>query len=187
MLVAPAAWAAATLDTSYDGTPIDAYAGPAQGSGASTQLGNQPATLTSGERRILGYATAHRDGARYLFATDSWSTASPYILATGAPVLPMGGFSGEAPFPTLPEFQHLVSTGQVRLILLSSGFSILSLFGDQPAASQATAVASIGGWVRHHCTTALAATAPGTPGFSPAGAPDMATGVLYTCSGGRTR
>ena len=187
MLVAPAAWAAATLDTSYDGTVIDAYAGPAQGSGASTQPGSQPAALTSGERRILAYATAHRDGARYLFATDSWSTASPYILATGAPVLPMGGYSGEAPFPTLPEFQHLVSTGQVRLVLLSSGFSILSLFGDEPAASQATAVASIGGWVRHHCTTALAATGPGTPGFSPAGAPDTATGVLYTCSGGRTR
>ena len=34
-------------------------------------------------------------------AVSSWSEASPYILATGQEVMPMGGFSGTVPAPTL--------------------------------------------------------------------------------------
>jgi 4-amino-4-deoxy-L-arabinose transferase-like glycosyltransferase len=148
MLVAPAAWAASTLDSRYAGTVLDAYAGPTTDSGGGAQFARRPATLTVDQQRILDYATAHRDGARYLFATDSWNAASPYIVATGAPILPMGGFSGQAPFPTLAQFQQLVSTGQVRLVLLSGGFDIFRLFRGAEAAPPDTPVMAITGWVR---------------------------------------
>jgi 4-amino-4-deoxy-L-arabinose transferase-like glycosyltransferase len=183
MLVAPAGWAASTLDSRYAGTVLDAYAGPTTDSGVSAQFTRPPATLTVDQQRILDYATAHRDGARYLFATDSWNAASPYILATGAPILPMGGFSGQAPFPTLAQFQQLVSTGQVRQVLLSGGFDIFQLFRGAGAAPADTPVMAITGWVRQHCTTVLPAS--GAPaGSRPAGPPTMGTGTLYSCPSG---
>jgi 4-amino-4-deoxy-L-arabinose transferase-like glycosyltransferase len=183
MLVAPAAWAASTLDSRYAGTVLDAYAGPTTGSAGSAQFARQPATLTAEQNRILDYATAHRDGARYLFATDSWNAASPYILATGAPILPMGGFSGQAPFPTLAQFQQLVATGQVRQVLLSGGFDIFRMFGAAPATPPDTAVTSITSWVRQHCATVFSPSgAAARP--RPAGPPAMGAGTLYTCSSG---
>jgi 4-amino-4-deoxy-L-arabinose transferase-like glycosyltransferase len=187
VLVAPAAWAVATLDSRYAGSALDAYAGPGTGSADSAQIGRPPGTLSADQHRILDYATAHRDGARYLFAADSWNAASPYILATGAPVLPMGGFSGWAPFPTLDQFQHLVSSGQVRLVLLSGGFDIFRLLGGAGATPPDTAVASIRGWVRQHCTAAFPASgtplpAPGAAtGSGATGGPTMGTGTLYAC------
>jgi hypothetical protein len=183
ILVVPAAWAASTLDSRYAGTVLDAYAGPTTDSGLSAQFARRPATLTVDQQRILDYATAHRDSARYLFATDSWNAASPYILATGASILPMGGFGGQAPFPTLAQFQHLVSTGQVRQVLLSGGFDIFRLFRGAGAAPPDTPVMAITGWVRQHCTTVLPAS--GAPaGSRPAGPPTMGTGTLYSCPSG---
>jgi 4-amino-4-deoxy-L-arabinose transferase-like glycosyltransferase len=103
----------------------------------------------------MDFVTAHRDGAKYLFATDSWRTASPYVLATGQPVLPMGGFTGAAPYPTLAQFQRLVATGQLRYVLVSSrGFSILAMLGGPSAATGTaqTATGTIVEWVKSRCT-----------------------------------
>jgi 4-amino-4-deoxy-L-arabinose transferase-like glycosyltransferase len=80
---------------------------------------NPPATLDPAESRLLSYLDAHRDGARYLLATESWSTASPYILTEVAPVLPMGGFSGSADFPQPRQFSALVAAGQLHYVLLT--------------------------------------------------------------------
>jgi 4-amino-4-deoxy-L-arabinose transferase-like glycosyltransferase len=50
-------------------------------------------------------------------AVDSWESASPYILATGQEVMPMGGFSGSVPSPTLAAVKELVRTGQLKFFL----------------------------------------------------------------------
>jgi 4-amino-4-deoxy-L-arabinose transferase-like glycosyltransferase len=170
------------LDPRYAGSALEAYAGPASGpQGAIGQYlrSYQSGTLTAAQMRIVEYTTRHRDGARYLFATDSWHTASPYVLATGAPVLPMGGFSGEVASPTLEQFQHLVSTRQLRHVLLSNGgFSIFALLGGPP---HATPTSAISDWVRHHCTPVPLDGATGA-GAQPNGAPRPGTSFLYTCN-----
>jgi 4-amino-4-deoxy-L-arabinose transferase-like glycosyltransferase len=97
-----------------------------------------PRALSPLQLSLLDYTRAHQDGARYLFAVTSWRVASPYILFQGAAVLPMGGFTGSAPSPTLPELQSLVATGQLRYVMLG---------GPSTAAGHASA-----GWVRTHCT-----------------------------------
>ena len=59
-------------------------AGASAGLSAPGGIGSSAtATLTSAERRLYDYVSAHRDGASYLMAVDSWESASPYILATG--------------------------------------------------------------------------------------------------------
>ncbi len=50
--------------------------------------------------------------------TDSSILAAPFILATGREVLPIGGFQGGIPSPTLSELQHRIAAGEVRAFLV---------------------------------------------------------------------
>jgi len=179
MVAAPAAWAGSALDARYDGTEMNAIAGPApQGGGlfhipASVQrilgfggrhAGGRPGwggtstTLTAAQRGIYRYVTTHRDGAQYLMATQSWSQAAPYILATGKEVLPMGGFSGSVPSPTLRHVRYLVASGQLRFFLLGeqgAGFM------GRPVTGQAQWITA---WVTAGCVQVKAGLYQCSPG-----------------------
>jgi 4-amino-4-deoxy-L-arabinose transferase-like glycosyltransferase len=56
-------------------------------------------------------------GVRYPLATYTSLLAAPLIYATGQEVLPIGGFSGTNPSPTLSRLQRLIAQGQLHLIL----------------------------------------------------------------------
>jgi 4-amino-4-deoxy-L-arabinose transferase-like glycosyltransferase len=152
-------------------------------------------TLTSAQREIYDYVSAHRDGASYLMAVESWTEASPYILTTGQEVMPMGGFSGTVPSPTLAKVQQLVSSGQLRFFLLSgvaasgSGAKSSSAADSRTGTSGAgaggfaglgargggsSAVTAIESWVKKTCTAVPAKDYGGTSSTS---------GVLYECKG----
>jgi 4-amino-4-deoxy-L-arabinose transferase-like glycosyltransferase len=120
MLAAPAAWALSVLDVAYAGTSFDAIAGPS-GAPYAAHIRRAVTTVLGGvDRRIYTYVSAHRGGASYLMAAQDWDQASPYILATGQEVLPLGGFSGLAPEPTLAHVQQLAG-GQLRFFQLGGG------------------------------------------------------------------
>jgi hypothetical protein len=55
----------------------------------------------------------------YLMATQTSVLAAPFIWASGQEVLPIGGFTGTMPEPTLATLQHLVKTGFVSTFLQS--------------------------------------------------------------------
>ncbi|MEY9843024.1 ArnT family glycosyltransferase [Streptacidiphilus sp. MAP5-3] len=129
-------------------------AGMAGGGG----FGSSSGSLTAQQQQLFTYVSAHADGARYLMATTSWSTASPYILATGKEVLPMGGFSGDAPSPSLAQFQQLVSSGQLHYVLLGGG-GMGGFGGGGGSTSPTTAVQN---WVRQSCTVVPAGDYGGT-------------------------
>jgi hypothetical protein len=133
------------------------------------------ATLSSAEQKLYDYVSAHRDGASYLFAVTSWNTASPYIIATGQEVLPMGGFSGSVPSPTLAAVKHLVSTGQLKFFLVTgadgAGFGRAGFGGGRDST-----VTSIESWVTSSCTEVPAADYAGS------GTTGTADGTLYACA-----
>jgi 4-amino-4-deoxy-L-arabinose transferase-like glycosyltransferase len=129
-LLAPsAAWSLSVFDSAYDGSSGNASAGPySTGNGmrafAQARAGHpnpfEPATtLDAAQSRLLTYLTKHRSGAKYLLATESWGVAAPYIMDDSAPVLPMGGFSGNADFPTPGQFNALVRARSDQYVLLS--------------------------------------------------------------------
>ncbi|WP_215909860.1 ArnT family glycosyltransferase [Streptacidiphilus fuscans] len=128
------------------------------GGGAGGGFGSSSGSLTAQQQQLFDYVSAHADGARYLMATTSWSTASPYILATGKEVLPMGGFSGDAPSPSLAQFQQLVSSGQLHYVLLGGG-GMGGFGGGGGSTSPTTAVQN---WVRQSCTVVPAGDYGGT-------------------------
>jgi len=55
----------------------------------------------------------------YLMATQTSALAAPFIWASGQEVVPIGGFTGTIPSPTLATLQHLIRTNLVRTFLQS--------------------------------------------------------------------
>jgi 4-amino-4-deoxy-L-arabinose transferase-like glycosyltransferase len=139
-LLAPATWTASAVDVSLDGSANDAHAGPLIGNASSfffAARGSREATttfhdfaigspvltapplrLTDAQTALVGWLEQRVSAGGVLMATDSWSTASPYILRGGLSVLPMGGFSGAVPSPSLSQTRSLVRTGALRYFLL---------------------------------------------------------------------
>jgi hypothetical protein len=129
-------------------------------------------TLTTPERSLDTYLLAHRDGAEFVAATESWTTAAPYITATGQAFLPMGGFSGSVPEPTLARIKQLVAQGDLRFFLLSGsgtgqtgGFGAGGGFGGSGTGTGST-VSSIASWVTSSCTEISASAYGGSSGQS---------------------
>ena len=148
-----------------------AFGGGAGGAGGIQ--GSATTTLTSSEKQIYDYVSAHRDGASYLFAVSSWETASPYIEATGQEVMPMGGFSGSVPEPTLAHVEQLVKTGQLKFFLLDGTGTGGGFAGRGGSGST---VSSIESWVERTCSTVPANDYSGTSTTTGIG------GTLYACS-----
>jgi 4-amino-4-deoxy-L-arabinose transferase-like glycosyltransferase len=180
MLVAPTAWAASVLDAKYAGNSLDASAGPDDGGlswlvggadGSPGGLRESTHSMTTAEREIYDYVSAHRDGASYLMAVPSWIGALPYIIATGQEVMPMGGFTGSVPSPTLAHVQERVRTGQLRFFLLGGADNVFpaSGFGGGSGSPTVTAIES---WVKSTCSTVPARDYDGA---------SSATGTLYAC------
>ena len=182
ILAAPAAWSASVLDARYAGSSFDASAGPGGGfgpggvraagggafrpGGAGGGLFDTATTLTGSQLRLYRYLTEHRDRARYLFAVQGWTAAGPYILATGQAVLPMGGFSGSVPEPTLARVKQLVATGQLRFFMLGGGGGFAG-----PGGRGGGETAQIDAWVESSCHTVQVSGAD-------------STGPLYQCGTG---
>ena len=155
MLAVPAAWSVSVFDPAYAGSSGNANAGGYEGgmhfgSRTATQprhatrtahVGfnpfNPPTTLDAAQSRLLAYLADHRDGARYLVATESWGAASPYILMDEAAILPMGGFSGNASFPKPQQFESMIKTGEIHYVLLTG--QGMHFHGTPAAASPAAA------------------------------------------------
>jgi 4-amino-4-deoxy-L-arabinose transferase-like glycosyltransferase len=159
----------ADLPSGADAAGASAPGGAGGGIGSSAT-----ATLTSAEQRLYDYVSAHRDGASYLMAVGSWEEASPYILATGQEVMPMGGFSGTVPSPTLSAVKDLVRTGQLRFFLIS-GTGAGAGFGSGGGSTAAT----IDAWVESACKAVPATDYASATATSTATAGE---GSLYACT-----
>lgn len=80
-------------------------------------------------------------------ASGSMGGASDYQLATGKPVMPIGGFGGMDPAPTLEQFQSYVTDGRVHYYLDSSRPGMPSAGNDSRAKSQSEKISD---WIKQH-------------------------------------
>ncbi|MFE3197559.1 ArnT family glycosyltransferase [Embleya sp. NPDC059237] len=93
---------------------------PQDGGGAARRPGGGMGGLLNGStpgREVV--ATLKRDAGRYTWVAASVgsNSASGYQLATGDPVMPIGGFNGSDPSPTLDEFRKLVRNGRIHYFI----------------------------------------------------------------------
>jgi 4-amino-4-deoxy-L-arabinose transferase-like glycosyltransferase len=105
-LIATASYAVVTAATPHTGA--DPAVGPASAQAAGRAV-KRDQTVVSGEVTAVLRATT----TRWAAATSGAQSAAPLELASGRPVMGIGGFTGTDPAPTLAQFQQYVSDGQV--------------------------------------------------------------------------
>ncbi len=88
-------------------------------------------------------ALLKQDTAKYTWtaATVLSNAAAGYQLASGAPVMAVGGFNGTDPYPTLEQFQQYVASGRIHYFL-GEGMTMQGSSGSDAAQQIADWVAS---------------------------------------------
>jgi 4-amino-4-deoxy-L-arabinose transferase-like glycosyltransferase len=152
-LAAPAGWSIATAASPHTGAipssgPRDARMGGPGMRMAGGPDGGRPGGGMRGEGfmtggSILGSPTPsaeltallQRDAGAYTWAaaTIGSNSAAGYQLASGEPVMALGGFNGTDPFPKLEGFQQLVAEGKVHYFVGEAGRSNTESGGSDEA------------------------------------------------------
>jgi 4-amino-4-deoxy-L-arabinose transferase-like glycosyltransferase len=73
----------------------------------------------SSDTALLSYLVSNRGSASWIVAANSAQEAGSIELATGLPVMAMGGFTGSDPAPTLAQLQGYIASGKLRFVLAS--------------------------------------------------------------------
>ncbi|NKY87198.1 glycosyltransferase family 39 protein [Nocardia veterana] len=160
-LVGPTAYAVATASTPHTGAipsagpssghfggmpPAGTPGGQATTSGAAAHAGRPMGGLLGGitVRSNLSAALSDNAGAyTWVAAAVGSNSAAAYQLATGDPVMAVGGFNGTDPFPTLVQFQQYVAQHKIHYFVGGAGMG-----GMRGASSGGSHAASdIAAWV----------------------------------------
>jgi hypothetical protein len=89
------------------------------GAGAAPPGGGFAIGDTAADPNLVRYLESHQGHTKFLVGTLNATTADPYILATGRPVMDLGGFGGDH-ILTVKQLAADVKNGTVRYFLLSS-------------------------------------------------------------------
>ncbi len=162
LLAAPTAWAAVTVWDGQSSSGLPA-AGPVAGGRFGPPAG---AGVSPSADPLVAYLSANRGDTEFILATVSSQQGSSIILATGEPVMALGGFSGGDPILTAQELEQAVASGKVRFFLLQGTGAPagpapavgVPVAGDAPVQRQPAAGPGGGqqganaAWVSAHCT-----------------------------------
>ncbi|HEY5108253.1 MAG TPA: hypothetical protein VII96_01445, partial [Acidimicrobiales bacterium] len=118
--------------------------GFAGGPGGAGGAGGLLEASTPG-KQLTALLKSHASRFTWVAATTGSNSAAGYQLATGEPVLSIGGFNGTDPAPTLPQFQKYVAEGKIHFYIGGNGM------GFGPSAGATTSYSSaIATWVKAH-------------------------------------
>jgi 4-amino-4-deoxy-L-arabinose transferase-like glycosyltransferase len=139
-------------------------AGPqlAQGRGNGME-GGTGMPGSQGQESVSGLATyllSHSTGEKFLVAVPgSMNGAAELILATGKPVMALGGFSGSDQVLTVDSLSRMVSDGKVRFFSIPDTSASGS---GQGGAGMNAGNSLLYTWVRDHCTAVSSSEWAGT-------------------------
>lgn len=138
MLIAPVYWTTMTIASNPNQNLPTAYQGTQQsGLGPVNRPGDgvQPGPNVNSE--LVAYLEAHTQDVEYLLAVPSSQQGAALVLATGRPVLYMGGFSGQDDVVNAEGLAEMVANGELRYVL----------YGGDRGGKQ-----DIGNWLQVSCT-----------------------------------
>ncbi|MFR9776870.1 glycosyltransferase family 39 protein [Micromonospora sp. MS34] len=115
------------------------------GAGRSARGGGMGGLLDAREpsAELKALLEADADDYTWVGASIGSNNASGYQLATRRPVMPIGGFNGSDPSPTLAQFQQYVAAGKIHYFIGGGGFR---------ANGGSNASQEIAAWVAEHFT-----------------------------------
>ena len=121
------------------GTTSTGRDGGGRGGGAGALLNG-----ASVSAELLAALQANASDYTWVAATTGAQSAASYQLASGHPVMALGGFNGSDPSPTLAQFQEWVAQGKVHYFIGGGNF------GGQNGGSRAAS--EIASWVQQNYT-----------------------------------
>ncbi|MFZ6027443.1 MAG: glycosyltransferase family 39 protein [Chloroflexota bacterium] len=111
LLVIPCAWSLLTMQNPTRNTSLpSAYAGEVSRAANDVQV----------NEALLAFLQANTQDVDYLMAVPSSMQGADYVIATGRPVLYLGGFNGSDPVVTADELAEMVTQGQLRYVYYSA-------------------------------------------------------------------
>lgn len=151
----PAAYALETAATPHTGSIPTA--GPSTSGGSGAGFGGQaggPGTATTGgvgglldgstsTDAVTSLLLSDADSYTWVAATVGANSAAGYQLASEESVMPIGGFNGSDPSPTLAQFQELVADGQIHFFISGGG----GLGGGRGGPGGSASTSDIEAWV----------------------------------------
>ena len=144
-LAAPAVYSVATAATAHSGA-IPSVGPARQGFGGFTGPGGLLDSPAPGPA-LSATLSADAHDFTWVAATVGSNNAAGYQLASGAPVMAIGGFNGTDPSPTLQEFQRYVADRQIHYFI--RGKMMIGHWGPSTGSSES---ADIAAWVETHYT-----------------------------------
>lgn len=144
-LLGPTTYSFATVTTPHTGAlPV---AGPSNGRMGGMGGGLLDATTPDAE--VVTLLQDNASSYRWAAATIGSNNAAGLQLASGRPVMALGGFNGTDPAPTLEEFQEMVRSGQIHYYV-AAGRMMQGETGSDAAHD-------IGAWVAENYTATTVA------------------------------
>ncbi len=140
LLVTPGVWSGLTNLHSSDNQSLPA---------AYTGRSNGPSNFGRAQvdQALLSFLQVNTKDTYYLMAVPSSMQGADYVIATGRPVLYMGGFNGQDQVLSVDSLAALVNSGKLRYIYAGSEGG-----GRGFGGGMATGQADISLWVTSHCT-----------------------------------
>jgi len=124
MLIVPAYWTAMTTASSANQNLPTAYSGMGSNQQVSfpdgaRQQGNNDGGGSRVNNELVNYLQANTQDVEYLAAVPSSHEGSTMVLATGRPVLFMGGFGGQDDVVSAEDLAQMVADRRLRYVLYS--------------------------------------------------------------------
>jgi 4-amino-4-deoxy-L-arabinose transferase-like glycosyltransferase len=170
-LAGPAAYALDTMGNAYGGG--DPHPGPGTyggfgglrdggAGGPGGPGGGQPGSIAGGlpgdgggiggntsDSALLQYLVTNRGNASWIVAVSGSQQAGSIEIATGLPVMAMGGFTGSDPTPKLDELKSYIASGKLRFVITGSNGAAGGFAG--PGLPGGNNSGSISSWVTSTC------------------------------------
>jgi ribosomal protein S16 len=115
-LAAPAAFSLQTASTVH--SEDNTSAGPATRGGSTSRDGGHPGLKRDFvNAQVAALLKENAGSSMWAAAAVGSHAASGYQLASGKPIMEIGGYSGDAPAPRLEQFQHYVSEREIHYFI----------------------------------------------------------------------
>ena len=175
LLAMPAAWSVGTVLVKGN-TGFPAARPPFLNDAAEMQRRRWSlvAGALGGDPKLIAFLKENHRGEEYLLAAVNARQAAPIIIATGAPVIALGGFTGRDPILTVDKFARLVEDNRVRFALIGDGSpGLRRIFGEDGQKP-------VTDWIRENGSLVDPAMWRAAPGPNPGGRAAEAVGAqLY--------